>query len=86
MYKNIFFDNLIFKEARKNLRDRFRFKLVGSAPIEGKIINFLRFALLVEFFRGYGQTEDVACALLCNICDPITNYLDGPGYLILVTQ
>ena len=80
MYKNIFLDNLILKEVRKNLGGNLRFMLVGSAPIEGKILNFLRVALSVEIMQGYGQTEDVAGALLSNTCDPITDHIGGPGY------
>ena len=78
MYKNILLDNLIFNEVRKNFGGKLRFMLVGSAPIEGKILNFLRVALSVEIMEGYGQTEDVADALLSNTCDPIIEHLGGP--------
>jgi long-chain acyl-CoA synthetase len=80
MYKNILLDTLVFKEVRKTLGGRLRFMLVGSAPIEGYIINFLRCSLSVEIMEGYGQTEDVAGVLLSNTCDPITGHLGGPGY------
>ena len=78
--KNILLDYLVFREVRKTLGGRLRFMLVGSAPIEGYILNFLRCALSVEIMEGYGQTEDVAGALLSNTCDPITGQLGGPGY------
>ena len=80
MYKNILFDNLIFKEVRKTLGGRIRFMLVGSAPVDGYLLNFLRCSLSVEIMEGYGQTEDVAGVLLSNTCDPITNHLGGPGW------
>ena len=80
LYKNILLDYLVFREVRKTLGGRLRFMLVGSAPIEGYILNFLRCALSVEIMEGYGQTEDVAGALLSNTCDPITGQLGGPGY------
>ena len=80
MFKNILLDNLVFSEVRKTLGGRLRFMLVGSAPIEGYIINFLRCALSIEIMEGYGQTEDVAGVLLSNTCDPITGHLGGPGY------
>ena len=80
MYKNILFDNLIFKEIRKTLGGRIRFMLVGSAPVDGYLLNFLRCSLSVEIMEGYGQTEDVAGVLLSNTCDPITNHLGGPGW------
>ena len=80
MYKNILLDALVFKEVRKAFGSRLRFMLVGSAPIEGEILNFLRCSLSVEIMEGYGQTEDVAGVLLSNTCDPITGHLGGPGY------
>ena len=80
MYKNILLDNIVFKEVRKTLGGRLCFMLVGSAPIEGYIINFLRCSLSIEIMEGYGQTEDVAGVLLSNTCDTITGHLGGPGY------
>ena len=80
MYKNILFDNFIFNEVRKTLGGRIRFMLVGSAPVDGYLLNFLRCSLSVEIMEGYGQTEDVAGVLLSNTCDPITNHLGGPGW------
>ena len=80
MYKHILFDNLIFKDVRKALGGRVRFMLVGSAPIDGNLLNFLRCSLSVEIMEGYGQTENVAGALLSNTCDPVTNHLGGPGW------
>ena len=56
LYKNILLDYLVFREVRKTLGGRLRFMLVGSAPIEGYILNFLRCALSVEIMEGYGQT------------------------------
>ena len=54
MYKNILLDNLIFKEARKSVGGRLLFLLVGSAPIDGYIINCLRLSLSAEVIEGYG--------------------------------
>ena len=79
MYKNILLDNLVFKEVRKTLGGRLRFLLVGSAPIDGYIINFLRCVLSAEIMEGYGQTEDMAGILLTRTCDPVTQHLGGPG-------
>ena len=82
MYKNILLDNLVFTEVRKTLGGRLRFMLVGSAPMDGYILNFLRCSLSVEIMEGYGQTENVAGALLSNTCDPVTNHLGGPGWWV----
>jgi long-chain acyl-CoA synthetase len=79
MYKNILLDNLIFREVRKSVGGRLRFLLVGSAPIDGYIINFLRCTLSAEIMEGYGQTEDMAGVLLTKTCDPVTQHVGGPG-------
>ena len=82
MYKNILLDNLVFSEVRKKFGGRLRFMLVGSAPMDGYILNFLRCSLSVEIMEGYGQTENVAGASLSNTCDPVTNHLGGPGWWV----
>jgi long-chain acyl-CoA synthetase len=79
MYKNILLDNLVFNEVSKSVGGRLRFLLVGSAPIDGYIINFLRCALSAEIMEGYGQTEDMAGVLLTKTCDPVTQHVGGPG-------
>lgn len=78
--KNVLFDNLIFKEIRKKFGGRLRFMLVGSAPCESYILNFLRCSLSCEIVEGYGQTEDIAGVLLTRTCDPVTQHLGGPGF------
>ena len=78
--KNILLDNLIFRKVRNSFGGRLRFMLVGSAPVESEIINFLRCALSCEIVEGYGQTEDIAGVLLTRTIDPITQHLGGPGF------
>ena len=78
--KNVLFDNLIFKEVRKSFGGRLRFMLVGSAPCDSYILNFLRCSLSCEIVEGYGQTEDMAGVLLTRTFDPVTQHLGGPGF------
>ena len=78
--KNILFDNLILKEVRKSFGGRLRFMLVGSAPCDSYLLNFLRCALSCEIVEGYGQTEDMAGVLLTRTFDPVTQHLGGPGF------
>ena len=78
--KNILLDNLIFKEVRKSFGGRLRFMLVGSAPCDSYILNFLRCSLSCEIVEGYGQTEDMAGVLLTRTFDPVTQHLGGPGF------
>ena len=78
--KNILFDNLIFKDVRNAFGGRLRFMLVGSAPCDSYLLNFLRCALSCEIVEGYGQTEDMAGVLLTRTFDPVTQHLGGPGF------
>ena len=78
--KNIFLDNTIFKRVRASFGGRLRFMLVGSAPVEPEILNFLRCSLSCEIVEGYGQTEDIAGVLLTRTFDPVTQHLGGPGF------
>ena len=77
---NILFDNLVFKEVRNGLGGRLRFMLVGSAPCDSYLLNFLRCSLSCEIVEGYGQTEDMAGVLLTRTFDPVTQHLGGPGF------
>ena len=77
---NPFWDNLVFKKVRNILGGRMRFMLIGSAPMDGYVLNFLRCALSCEIVEGYGQTEDAAGILLTKTYDPKTGHLGGPGY------
>jgi long-chain acyl-CoA synthetase len=54
--------------------------LIGSAPMDGYILNYLKCALSCEIVEGYGQTEDAAGILLTKTWDPVTGHLGGPGY------
>ena len=77
---NILWDNIAFKRVRAALGGRMRFMLIGSAPMDGYVLNFLRCALSCEIVEGYGQTEDAAGILLTKTYDPVSGHLGGPGY------
>ena len=80
MLTNIFWDNIVFNRIRNILGGRMRFMLIGSAPMDSYILNFLRCALSCEIVEGYGQTEDAAGILLTRTYDPVAGHLGGPGY------
>ena len=77
---NPFWDNIVFNRVRVFLGGRMRFMLIGSAPMDGYVLNYLRCALSCEIVEGYGQTEDAAGILLTKTYDPIAGHLGGPGY------
>ena len=77
---NVFWDNIIFNKIKNLLGGRMRFMLIGSAPMDSYILNFLRCTLSCEIVEGYGQTEDAAGILLTRTYDPVAGHLGGPGY------
>ena len=77
---NILWDNFVFDKMKNILGGKIRFMLIGSAPMDSKILNFLRVTLSCEIVEGYGQTEDAAGILLTRTYDPIAGHLGGPGY------
>ena len=80
MLTNILWDYTVFKKVRDVLGGRMRFMLIGSAPMDDYVLNFLRCALSCEIVEGYGQTEDAAGILLTKTYDPVAGHLGGPGY------
>lgn len=55
-----FFYDLIFKKIRQRLGGRVRMIFSGSAPLETRVLDFLRICFSCPVFEGYGQTETAA--------------------------
>ena len=77
---NIFWDNLIFKKVRNILGGRVRYMLVGSAPMDTYILDFLRCSLSCYITEGYGGTEGCAGTHLTNMYDSFSKHVGGVGY------
>jgi len=77
---NPFLDTLVFKKIRDILGGRMRFMLVGSAPMEPYLLNFLQCALSCKIVEGYGQTEDCAGVLITSQYDRVCQHLGGLGW------
>ncbi|KPM04318.1 long-chain-fatty-acid-CoA ligase 5-like protein [Sarcoptes scabiei] len=73
-----FWDILVFNKIRKLLGGHVRLIPVGSAPMNGKIIDFLRCALGCHILEGYGQTECVSAATVNTIGDFSLNNVGVP--------
>ncbi|UXI14985.1 hypothetical protein NH340_JMT00928 [Sarcoptes scabiei] len=73
-----FWDILVFNKIRKLLGGHVRLIPVGSAPMNGKIIDFLRCALGCHILEGYGQTECVSAATINTIGDFSLNNVGVP--------
>ena len=71
------YDKLVFQHIKKNIGGRVRWVLVGSAPINGDLLQFLRIAFSCPITEGYGQTENSAGCLLAHVDDNTTGHLGG---------
>jgi len=61
---NSIWDRLVFKKVQDGMGGRMRLLVVGSAPLSGNVLTFMRCALGCLVIEGYGQTECVApCTL-----------------------
>ena len=77
---NPLLDTLIFRKIRNILGGRMRFMLVGSAPMDPELMNFLQLTLSCKIVEGYGQTEDCAGVLISSQYDRVCQHLGGPGF------
>jgi len=77
---NPFLDTIVFRKIRNILGGRMRFMLVGAAPIDPELMNFLQCAFSCKIVEGYGQTEDCAGVLISSQYDRVCQHLGGPGY------
>jgi len=83
MYKGIIrkdsiWDMLVFWSVRKKLGGRIRLVIVGSAPLGGNVLTFMRAALGCLIVEGYGQTECVAPCTLTAPGDPQPDQVGPP--------
>merc|ERR1712013_364281 len=76
--KNSIWDNLIFWFVRQKVGGNVRLVIVGSAPIAGNVITFMRAAMGCLIVEGYGQTECVAPCTLTAPGDPDTDHVGPP--------
>ncbi|KAL5018655.1 hypothetical protein ScPMuIL_004377 [Solemya velum] len=58
--KDSLWDKLVFGKIQNLLGGSIRIVLTGSAPLEGRVLNFVRSALGCVIIEGYGQTESGA--------------------------
>jgi long-chain acyl-CoA synthetase len=72
--------DIIFQKIRDILGGRMRFMLVGSAPMDPYLTNFLQCALSCKIVEGYGQTENCAGVLISSQYDRTCRHIGGPGW------
>lgn len=83
LYKGIvrrdsIWDTLVFWSVRQRVGGSVRLMLVGSAPLAGNVLTFMRAALGCIIVEGYGQTECVAPCTLTAPGDPQPDHVGPP--------
>mmetsp|Transcript_25136 Transcript_25136/g.17801 ORF Transcript_25136/g.17801 Transcript_25136/m.17801 type:complete len:190 (+) Transcript_25136:1089-1658(+) len=76
-YTNATYDK-IFKKARDLTGGNVRYMITGSAPIDVKVLNFLKIAFSAPVLEGYGLTESSGVATCTVKTDPVGGHVGGP--------
>ncbi|KAJ1926377.1 medium-chain fatty acid-CoA ligase faa2 [Tieghemiomyces parasiticus] len=71
-------DRLIFNKVRALLGGRVRFIISGSAPLDGKVLSFLRIAFCCDVREGYGSTETSAITSITIMGEQETGHVGIP--------
>jgi long-chain acyl-CoA synthetase len=71
-----FYDKL-FKKVRAMLGGKVRLMLTGSAPIDGKVLNFLKICFSCPIVEGYGMTETCGGSFTTYPYDPEIGHVGG---------
>jgi long-chain acyl-CoA synthetase len=58
------YDRLVFSAIRERLGGRVKVMITGSAPLAGKVMDFLRVVFSCHVLEGYGMTETSAVSCL----------------------
>ncbi|XP_046631197.1 long-chain-fatty-acid--CoA ligase 5-like [Daphnia pulicaria] len=76
--KNTVWDKLVLKKVQDSMGGRIRLIIVGSAPLAGAVLNFMRCALGCIILEAYGLTECAAPTTLSVHGDYTTDHVGAP--------
>lgn len=76
--RNSIWDKIVFRKVQEAFGGRLRMMVVGSAPLAGNILTFVRCSLGCIVVEGYGQTECVAAVTLTVQGDYMTDHVGPP--------
>ncbi|KAI8322407.1 acetyl-CoA synthetase-like protein [Martensiomyces pterosporus] len=76
--KHAFWDRLVCNKIAQFFGGRLEMLVSGSAPIDAKVLNFLRVAIACTVLEGYGQTEGNASATVCLIDENTAGHVGVP--------
>jgi long-chain acyl-CoA synthetase len=78
MRTNSLWDKLVFRKVQEAFGGRLRLMVVGSAPLAGNVLTFIRVALGCIVCEGYGQTECTAPITLTVQGDHVPEHVGPP--------
>ncbi|KJE90154.1 fatty acyl-CoA synthetase [Capsaspora owczarzaki ATCC 30864] len=73
-----FWNKLVFDKMKLILGGRVRYMITGSAPIDSKVLEFLRVCFCPVVFQGYGLTETCAASAITNYNDTLLGRVGPP--------
>ncbi|CRK87831.1 CLUMA_CG001619, isoform A [Clunio marinus] len=76
--RNSLWDVLLFKRVQESFGGRLRLMVVGSAPLAGHVLTFIRCSLGCIVAEGFGMTEAVAPVTLTVLGDHVTGHVGPP--------
>ena len=56
----------------------------GSAPIDKKVLDFLKICFSCPIIEGYGLTESCTGGATTNMRDPVTGHVGGPSEAVKI--
>ncbi|KAJ1964545.1 medium-chain fatty acid-CoA ligase faa2 [Dipsacomyces acuminosporus] len=62
--KHALWDRIIFNKVARIFGGRLSLIISGSAPLDAKVLSFLRISIGCNFIEGYGQTESCAASVV----------------------
>jgi len=73
------YDGLVFKKMAALLGGKVKLMSTGSAPIDKKVLDFLKICFSCPIIEGYGLTETATGGATTSIQDRVTGHVGGPS-------
>jgi long-chain acyl-CoA synthetase len=84
IYQHGCYDALIFKKIQALLGGRVRAMVTASAPIDLKVLNYLKICFCVPINEAYGLTEVSGGATATKVEDPNSGHVGGPFWPVRI--
>jgi len=75
---HVCYDKLIFNKTAALLGGKVKVMITASAPIDKKVLDFLKICFLVPIKEGYGLSETTTGGSVTSEDDPVTGHVGGP--------